>query len=66
LKSISDFQIAIAIMIAIEKPIRIDRDPILIRKSIRDFYVKTGSRLKTVAWSVPLFVFSIAGLIMSR
>jgi hypothetical protein len=33
-------------MIAIEKPTRIDRDPILIRKSIRDFYVKTGSRLK--------------------
>ena len=45
-KSISDFEIAIAIMIAIEKPTRIDRDPILIRKSIRDFYMKTGSRLK--------------------
>jgi len=29
-KSISDFEIAIAITIAIEKPIRIDRDSILI------------------------------------
>jgi hypothetical protein len=34
-------------MIAIEKPTRIDCDPILIRKSIRDFNMKTGLRLKT-------------------
>jgi hypothetical protein len=37
-------------MIAIEKPAQIDREPILIRKSVRDFYVKTGSRLKNPRW----------------
>jgi hypothetical protein len=36
-KSISDFHLQIAIMIAIEKLIRIDRDPIFVQKSVSDF-----------------------------
>jgi len=37
LKSISVFHLPIAIMIAIEKLIRIDRDPIFVRRSVSDF-----------------------------
>jgi len=39
----SDFHLQIAITIAIEKLIRIDRDPIFVRKPINDFSGKNAS-----------------------
>jgi hypothetical protein len=51
LKSVSDFYFRIAIMIAIENLIRIDRDPVLVRKSIGDFSVKFFSRLTALGGS---------------
>jgi len=38
----SDFSFSIAIKIPIEKPIRIDHDPVFIFQSFFDFFGKTG------------------------
>jgi hypothetical protein len=74
-KSDPDLEIAIAITIAIKNRSRkiadrfslSDRLPFFPAKSIRDFHMETGSRLKTRAGHMPVIrVFSIAGMYMSR
>jgi len=55
LKPDPDFQIAIAIMIAIKNRIRIDRDPIFVCKLIPGFYCPTGSlSLKKCSGELPM------------
>jgi hypothetical protein len=56
LKSVSDFQFVIAITIAIEKLIRIDRDPNFISKSISEFPGKIASILEVTLLGAPLML----------